>query len=54
MDRGCHPSAQAYIGFLEEDMSDMIRKGYWLVLPYELVKHLPDLRISPIGVVPQR
>jgi hypothetical protein len=25
-----------------------------MLLPYEYVKHIPGLRISPIGVVPQR
>ena len=35
-------------------MADMIRKGYWVVLPYHLVRHLPNLRISPMGAVPQR
>jgi hypothetical protein len=36
-------------------MADMIEKNQWLVLPYKQVKALlPHLRISPIGVVPQR
>ena len=35
-------------------MADMIRKGYWIVLPYHLVRHLANLRISPMGAVPQR
>ena len=52
--RGPHPSTSAYLGFLEEDMADMIQKGYWVVLPYHLVKDLPNLRISPMGAVPQR
>jgi hypothetical protein len=34
-------------------MADMVEKGQWVVLPYELLRHLPQLRISPIGVVPQ-
>ena len=32
----------------------MIRKGYWTVLPYSAVRHLPNLKIAPPGVVPQR
>ena len=31
----------------------MRQKGQWLILPYAQVKHLPGLRLSPIGVVPQ-
>ena len=50
--RGSHPSTRNYLGFLESDMADMIRKGFWTVLPYQAVKHLPGLRLSPMGVVP--
>jgi hypothetical protein len=35
-------------------MADMIEKNQWIVIPYEQAKTLPHLRISPIGVVPQR
>ena len=52
--RGSHPSAKQYLHFLETEMADMVDKRYWVVLPYELVKDLPHLRLSPIGVVPQR
>jgi hypothetical protein len=45
MDRGAH--------FLYEEMADMVDKAQWIVLPYSLVERYPDLRISPIGVVPQ-
>ena len=32
----------------------MVEAGHWLVLPYSTVRHAPDLRISSLGVVPQR
>jgi hypothetical protein len=35
-------------------MADMIDQCFWTVVPYHLVKHLPNLRLSPMGVVPQR
>jgi hypothetical protein len=35
-------------------MADMVEKGFWAVVPYTQVRHLPNLRLSPIGVVPQR
>ena len=54
IERGAHQSAKAYQGFLEADMGDMIPKEYWIVLPFDRVKDLNGLRISPIGVVPQR
>ena len=53
MQRGPHPSTALYLHFLENDMADMIRKGYWVFLPYHLVRHLPNLRISPMGAIPQ-
>ncbi len=35
-------------------MIDFVEKQYWIVLLYQHVKDLPNLRISPLGVVPQR
>ena len=52
--RGPHKSARDYAEFLAAEFLDFCRKGYWTLLPYELVKDIPELRISPIGVVPQR
>ena len=51
--RGSHQSASQYLAFSEAEMADMIRKGYWVALPYSVVKDLPNLRLSPMGVVPQ-
>lgn len=52
--RGPHKSCHDYVSFLHEEFIDMINKGQWIVLPYEAVKHLPGLRVSPPGIVPQR
>jgi hypothetical protein len=35
-------------------MANFVRKGFWTVLPYHLVKRLQGLRLSPLGSVPQR
>lgn len=51
--RGPHKSAYDNIDFLRDEMADMVIKNQWTVLPFELVKDLPNLRLSPIGVVPQ-
>jgi hypothetical protein len=52
--RGPHPSAsKIHTTFLLEDMYDMVRIGYWVVLPY-LAGHYSHLKIAPSGVVPQR
>jgi hypothetical protein len=52
--RGPHKSARDHSAFLHTEMADMIDKDQWLVFPFSQVQHLPNLRISPIGVVPQR
>jgi hypothetical protein len=53
--RGPHPSAAyVYDDFLKQEMVDMARMGYWMVLPYSSVRDLPQLKIAPCGVVPQR
>jgi len=52
--RGPHKSAYEYQDFLRNEMVDMILRRQWIVLPYHAIKDLPGLRLSPIGVVPQR
>ena len=52
--RGPHPSCQPFQDFLNEEFIDMINKGQWVILPYSVARHLPGLRLSPPGVVPQR
>jgi hypothetical protein len=32
----------------------MVQKGYWAILPYQVLKSYPHLKLSPAGVVPQR
>jgi hypothetical protein len=53
--RGAHSSAlHKFQDFLLDNMLDMVRKKYWVVLPFHTVKHLPNLKLAPAGVVPQR
>jgi hypothetical protein len=52
--RGPHQSAHDHVEFLGEEFLDFLRKGYWMLVEYDDVKNLPGLRLSPIGVVPQR
>lgn len=54
LQRGSHRSCFEYLDFLEEEFYDMMQKGQWVILPYDDVKDLPNLRLSPPGVVPQR
>jgi hypothetical protein len=57
--RGPHKSATEYAEFLGEELREFVLKGQWIALPYHVVQNLPNkirrqLRISPMGVVPQR
>jgi hypothetical protein len=52
--RGSHKSATEHLKFLQEEIIAFMQKGQWILLPYDLIKDLPNLRLSPLGVVPQR
>lgn len=52
--RGPHQSTEAHVAFVREEMADFDDKSFWTVLPLEAVRHLPNLRLSPLGCVPQR
>ena len=54
LERGPHKSATEYAEFVRDEMADFVKKGYWVVLPFDKVKDLPNLRLSPLGAVPQR
>jgi hypothetical protein len=51
--RGPHRSAYEHVDFLREEFSDMVRKKFWTVLPLARVIDHPELRLSPLGIVPQ-
>ena len=51
---GSHASTKEHGAFTRSEMADFVRKGYWMVLPYEDVRHLKNLRLSPMGCIPQR
>ena len=51
---GSHPPASIlYWDFMLEGMLDMVKRGYWTILPYLTIKRLSGLKISLAGVVPQ-
>jgi hypothetical protein len=54
LERGSHQSAKQHSGFLCEEFVDLMRNNQWVLLPADLVLHEPNLRVSPLGVVPQR
>ena len=48
-----YPSTARYLGFLENELVDMIKKNYFIVLPYAAVRNYDDLKLSHAGVIPQ-
>jgi hypothetical protein len=52
--RGSHKSAHEDREFVFQEMADFCAQGYWAVLPYTVVRHWSNLRVSPLGAVPQR
>ena len=51
--RGNHKSAVLQKEFLAEALAKEVAKGWMLVLPLEKAIHIPNLIISPMGVVEQ-
>lgn len=52
--RGSHRSAADDIEFVCVEMLEFCAQGFWTVLPLSVGLTLPHLRLSPLGVVPQR
>lgn len=51
---GAHQSATLHKEFLREEMADCIEKGFWVVLPYDIARELPNAAYSPMGVKEER
>jgi len=41
--KGCHPTAQKHAAFIAQEMLEFSESGYWTILPYSEVRHLPGL-----------
>jgi hypothetical protein len=54
LERGARQSANAHITFMRGEFADMIRKKQWILLPAALVMTQEELRLSPLGVIPER
>ena len=53
--RGAHKSAHMDCAFVFDEMGDFCeQQGCWIALPYSVVRNWPNLRVSPIGAVPER
>jgi hypothetical protein len=49
-----HQSANMHNLFLRGEFAAMIKKKQWILLPAKLVLTEAELRLSPLGVLPQR
>jgi hypothetical protein len=54
IERGCHRSANEHADFLREEMAEFIESRFWTVLPYHLIRDLPQLQLSPAAVKEER
>ena len=52
--RGPHKSARDQVDFVCQEILDFCSQGFWAVLPLAAALPLPNLRVSLLGVVPQR
>jgi hypothetical protein len=51
IERGCHRSATEHADFLRKEMAEFIENRFWTVLPYRLVRDLPQLQLLSPAVV---
>ena len=52
--RGCHYSDTEHADFIREEMADFVENKFWMVLPYELVRDLLPLMLSPAAIKEER
>ena len=52
--QGSHKSANDYVDFVCQEMVEFAQQGFWTILPLAIAITIPHLRLSPLGVVPQR
>jgi hypothetical protein len=52
--RGPHQSTKAHMGVLRGEFAAMIQKKQWILLSASLVMTEEELRLSPLGFLPQR
>jgi hypothetical protein len=52
--RGSHKSCDNQFEFLQEEMLEFVEEDFWTIVPYRLIKTMHNLRLSPLGIIPQR
>lgn len=54
VEKGCNRSAEFHRDFIAEEMVEFGESGFWTILPYDRVRHLPGLRLSPAQIKEER
>ena len=54
MSTGCNRSATVHKEFIAEEMVEFAQSGFWTILPYEKVRNIPGLRLSPAQIKEER
>jgi hypothetical protein len=54
VERGCHRLTTEHAYFLRKEMSKFIENKFWTVLPYNSVKHITRLQLSPAAIKDER
>ena len=54
IEKGCNFSAREHKEFIAEEMLEFGKDGFWTILPYDKVRHLPGLRLSPAQIKEER
>ena len=50
IEQGCHRSANDHAEFLRDEFCEFIQDGFWIVLPYDRIRNLDHLMLSPAAV----
>ena len=52
--RGCHQSATLHAEFLRDEMAGFIEDRFFIVLPYDIIRHAEQLMLTPCAVKEER
>jgi hypothetical protein len=50
---GCHRSATLAADYVRGELAEQVSFGHICLLPWSLAQNLPNLRLSPVGSIPQ-
>jgi hypothetical protein len=53
LEQGSHKSCDDHFEFLRKELLEFVEKGFWTLVPNCLIKTMHNLRLSPLGIIPQ-